>query len=168
MRQEENGETFIEFREPYGIDFTLSLTLPENWRVEAKTGVLTGGETLILDETGRNVGSITPSPFTYYPEAAGGNFPVSVYGELMLSSAINWNNEYTPVTQGPENADGVPVTETATVLILHTDNGAAGPIIEQPGILSYNLDILRNVAISFEEGVSQETARTIAQSIVLK
>lgn len=166
--QEENGETFLNFREPYGIDFTLSLTLPEGWTVDSKAGILTGGETLIMDETGRNVGTITPSSFTYYPEAAGENFPVSVYGELMLSSAINWNNEYTPVTQGSENADGIPVTETATVLIQHTDNGAAGPIIERPGILSYNLDIFRYVAISFEEGVSQGTARTIAQSIVLK
>lgn len=166
--QEKNGETFLNFREPYGIDFTLSLTLPEGWTVEPTAGILTGGETQILDETGQTMGTIVPSSFTYYPEAAGENFPVSVYSDLMLSSVTNWNNAYTPVKQGPKNADGIAVTETATVLMQHTDNGAAGPMIEKPGILSYNLEILRYVAISFEESVPQETAKTIAQSIVLE
>ena len=85
----------------------------------------------------------------------------------MLGSGTNWNNEYTPVKQGPENADGVPVTETAVVKIVHTEHGAAGPFTEYPGVLSYNLDILRYVSISFAENVSQETARAIAESLVL-
>ncbi|MGI5895019.1 MAG: M56 family metallopeptidase [Candidatus Merdivicinus sp.] len=165
--QEENGETVLHFREPYGIDFTLSLTLPQHWAAAPADGLLTGGQVNLFDEFGQPMASIIPSPFTYYPEAAGENFPVSVYSDQMLSSSANWSSEYTPIQQGQKNADGVPVTETATVVIHHTDNGAAGPVIEKPGILSYNLDILRYIAIEFEETVPQETAVKIAESIIL-
>lgn len=166
--QEENGETILHFREPYGIDFTLSLMLPKHWTAAPGDGLLTGGQVTLFDEFGQPMGTILPSPFIYYPEAVGENFPVSVYSDLMLSSVTNWNNEYTPVKQGALNSDGVPVAETATVRIQHTDNGAAGPIIKKPGILSYNLDILRYIAIEFEESVPQETATEIADSIILE
>ncbi len=168
VQAEQQGRQWtLHYSEAHGREFFLTLTLPENWQIMPEDGMLTGGQANILDELGQPMGTITQNAFTYYPEAVGENFPISVYSELMLSSVTNWNNEYTPIKQGSINSNGIPVTETATVLIQHTDNGAAGPIIQMPGILSYNLDILRYIAISFTEAVSQESAAAIANSINL-
>ena len=168
VQAEQQGRQWtLHYSEAHGREFFLTLTLPENWWIMPEDGMLTGGQANIFDELGQPMGTITQNAFTYYPEAVGDNFPISVYSELMLSSVTNWNNEYTPIKQGSINSNGIPVTETATVLIQHTDNGAAGPIIQMPGILSYNLDILRYIAISFTEAVSQESAAAIANSINL-
>lgn len=162
---EQHGQDLtVHFENPHSAPFLAGMTLPEGWQAAP------GGEfglVLLTDESGQVAAQIQCDKVEYYPEAAGENFPVSVYSYLMLGSAVNWNNEYTPVKQGPENADGVPVTETAVVKIVHTENGAAGPFTEYPGVLSYNLDILRYVSISFAENVPQETARAIAESLVL-
>ena len=162
---EQHGQDLtVHFENPHSAPFLAGMTLPEGWQAAP------GGEfglVLLTDESGQVAAQIQCDKVEYYPEAAGENFPVSVYSYLMLGSGTNWNNEYTPVKQGPENADGVPVTETAVVKIVRTEHGAAGPFTEYPGVLSYNLDILRYVSISFAENVSQETARAIAESLVL-
>ena len=154
----------VHFENPHSAPFLASMTLPEGWTA-APGGDF--GLVLLTDESGKVAGRIQCDKVEYYPEAAGENFPVSVYSYLMLGSGTNWNNEYTPVKQGPENADGVPVTETAVVKIVHTEHGAAGPFTEYPGVLSYNLDILRYISIAFEENVPEETAKSIAESIIL-
>ena len=154
----------VHFENPHGTPFLAGMTLPEGWQATP------GGDfglVLLTDESGQVAGRIQCDQVEYHPEAAGENFPVSVYSYLMLGSGTNWNNEYTPVKQGPENADGVPLTETAVVKIVHTENGAAGPFTEYPGVLSYNLDILRYISIAFEENVPEETAKSIAESIIL-
>lgn len=162
---EQHGQDLtVHFENPHSAPFLASMTLPQGWTAAP------GGDyglVLLTDESGQVAGRIQCDKVEYHPEAAGENFPVSVYSDLMLGSAVNWNNEYTPVKQGPENADGVPVTETAIVRILQTENGAAGPVTESPGILSYNLDILRYISISFGENIPQETAKSIAESIIL-
>ena len=162
---EQRGQDLtVHFENPHSAPFLASMTLPQGWTA-APGGDF--GLVLLTDESGQVAGRIQCDKVEYHPEAAGENFPVSVYSDLMLGSAVNWNNEYTPVKQGPENADGVPVTETAMVRILQTENGAAGPVTESPGILSYNLDILRYISISFGENIPQETAKSIAESITL-
>lgn len=162
---EQHGQDLtVHFENPHGTPFLAGMTLPEGWQATP------GGDfglVLLTDESGQVAGRIQCDQVEYHPEAAGENFPVSVYSYLMLGSGTNWNNEYTPVKQGPENADGVPLTETAVVKIVHTENGAAGPFTEYPGVLSYNLDILRYISIAFEENVPEETAKSIAESIIL-
>ncbi len=115
---EQHGQDLtVHFENPHSAPFSASMALPEGWTAAP------GGEfglVLLTDESGQVAAQIQCDKVEYYPEAAGENFPVSVYSYLMLGSAVNWHNEYTPVNQGPENADGVPVTETAVVKIVHT------------------------------------------------
>ena len=168
---EQHGrELTAHFAEPHGQNYAASMTLPEGWTAAPASGSRTAGTIYLMGPDGSLAATIGCGIVTYYPEAAAaGNFPFSVYSDLMLGSMLNWNNEYTPVRQGEFNADGVPVTETATVQIYRSTGGASGIVTYTPGILSYDLGLLRYISIEIvQEGISEAAVRELAESISLR
>ena len=168
---EQHGrELTAHFAEPHGQNYAASMTLPEGWTAAPASGSRTSGTICLMGPDGSHAATVGCGIVTYYPKAAtAGNFPVSVYSDLMLGSMVNWNNEYTPVQTGPLNADGAPVTETATVQIYHNTGGASGTVTYTPGILSYDLGLLRYISIEFvQDGISDAAVREIAESISLR
>lgn len=109
------------------------------------------------------IGSIGYNTFDYYPEA--GDNPVAVYGQLMLGSIVNWNNDYTQVKKSN-------TLNTATCKIARTQvepgMAAASSIVYSQGILAHDNELLVYIGIEIDEGVlTSEELEMLVGSISL-
>ena len=156
----------ITYTDAAGGRFTASLTLPQGWTAApvqpgepAFAAMLFAPVNLYAD--GRLAGTIATNDFAYHPEAEGENFRVSVYHDIMLGSVVSWDDSYTPVrTTG--NA------ETAICRVRYQTGGADGTTEYNDGILSYDIGLLKYIAIELEEGaVDAGQLAQIAESVAL-
>ena len=83
-----------------------------------------------------------------------------VYNQLMLGSGVNWDNDYTVLSD-----DGTACTASCQVYLRDPVTGAESYV---PGLLSYRTDLLVYVAIQFQPGaVTQEELAAMGESISL-
>lgn len=158
----ESRTASLTYREADGNTFQLQLELPEDWELRL---ILPNETTLYapvaIYRGDEQIGTISYCDFELYEGTTAENFYRSVYNQLMLGSMVNWDNEYTPVTQ-------TETTCTATVQIYHREGDASGEVWYNPGILSYNTELLRYVAISINEGAASDSQiQEIARSLTL-
>ena len=158
----ESRTASLTYREADGNTFQLQLELPEDWELRL---ILPNETTLYapvaIYRGDEQIGTISYCDFELYEGTTAENFYRSVYNQLMLGSMVNWDNEYTPVTQ-------TETTCTATVQIYHREGDASGEVWYNPGILSYNTELLRYVAISINGGAASDSQiQEIARSLTL-
>ena len=144
--------------------FTLTMTLPDGWRAELppldqRAATFAFTPILLYDgeELAATVGFNT---FELYPDTTPENFHRMVYNQLMLGSGVNWDNDYTVLSD-----DGTACTASCQVYLQDPVTGAESYV---PGLLSYRTDLLVYVAIQFQPGaVTQEELAAMGESISL-
>ncbi len=162
------NQAVLTYTESDGNVLRLCLTLPSNWSLalpdaDAEENRIAFAAVLVYAD-GEPVGTISYCDFEPYEDVPPENYYRAVYNQLMLGSMVNWDNEYTPVVE-TENAC------TATVQIYHRegygDGYASGLEWYSPGILSYNKELLRYVAIGLAENTTNDQVLEIAKSLTL-
>lgn len=162
------NQAVLTYTESDGNVLRLGLTLPESWSLalpdaDAEENRIAFAAVLVYAD-GEPVGTISYSDFEPYENVPPEDYYRAVYNQLMLGSMVNWDNEYTPVVE-TENAC------TATVQIYHRegygDGYASGLEWYSPGILSYNKELLRYIAIGLAENTTNEQVLEIAKSLTL-
>lgn len=174
--QQTGTQTTITYTETDGNRFVLQLTLPEGWTLRlpeedmpfsntgfGRVGIYAGEEAIAAisyDRCDDLTGYATPDQENYHR---------AIFSPLMLGSVVNWDNDYTPLFQTEEAG-------VATCRIMRKDtsdpkwNGAmaSAPEIYSPGILAYNNDLLRTIAIGFaDDTAAEEQVLAIARSLKL-
>lgn len=153
--------------------FTLSIDLPDGWSVklpakeEREAADPNKSFTPVYMFSGETyMGYIGYNTFELYEGTTEDNFYRSVYNQLMLGSAVSWDNDYVPVKE-TENS----CCATCRVRYRTAEEGesmAAGEDVFYPAILAYNKDLLVYVAIQFEENaVTGDELEAIAESITI-
>lgn len=169
------GQTAIHYAETDGNRFTLQLTLPAGW-----TAAPAGEDALSLGFPYGQVnlynGLALAATISYnecddltgYSTPEQGNFRRALFSGLMLGSVVNWDNDYTPLTQ-------TQTAGVATCQIMQKDgeayagNMAQAPEQFTPGILAYNTSLGRAIAIQFaDNALTDDQLRQIAASITLR
>ncbi len=155
----------------YEVDpFRLYLRLPDNWQVhlppeEERANALLftplyfyEGDKLMAVCGYNTFEAIDPAllPSEEYYKA--------VYSALRLGSLYRWDN-YEPISSSAQGE-----TALADVFVVDTSSGtsaAASPVMQVPGILSYDRQLQVYIAIQFSNEVTEEQAQSIAQSVRL-
>lgn len=167
------NQAAVEYYENDGGAIRLGLSLPAGWSLQ------TGGEGLplgfpfgqvnLLDGSGSLAGTLSYTQcddLTGYATPGEERFRVALFNELMLGSLVNWNNDYTPVTQTQTNG-------VATCRLWWRDSGeewagrmAEAPEHYAPGILAYDTTLGRSFAVQFtENALTDAQLRQLAESI---
>lgn len=158
-------DTVLTYTESDGNQFRCRLTLPDGLTLRQGEDIEdtgTGYAGIGLFRGDQQVGGISYDMFTYYPEAVGENFYISVYGGIMLGSVVSWDDSYTPVRETDRTCN-------ATCRIRQQEGGAGGTTSYDDGILCYDIDLLRYVAIAVDDGtLSAAQLKDFALSVKLE
>lgn len=160
--------TTVTFTDKFGDILNLSLTLPKGFSMKQSSADYNGTPAQSVDIYFGNsiVGGIFCSSFDLYQSEGGDISYMSVYGEFMMGSMATWDNEYTEVykTKTSSTATCKPISRITVPGV----SGAALAYSESRGILSYNTELLKYAAISFDlTALTDNQLQSIAKTVKL-
>ncbi|HIY08393.1 MAG TPA: M56 family metallopeptidase [Firmicutes bacterium] len=166
LAQEGNRQQ-VDYVEGDGQVFSLSLQLPEGWTLgsasQEEQETVYAAPVGVYDDGGNRVGTIAYSDFSLPEGVPPQQEYRAIYSGLMLGSVVNWDNEYTPVSQTDST-----VSATVQVARRQEPGDVSAPVAYTPGVLAYHRQRQRYVAMEFAAGsLSPDQQQAIAASVVL-